>query len=186
MKQSGISSVVATIIIVAVAIAIAITVGLWSTGMISLFTNPEYKYETEVYVYTYVAIGIETVENNPDIPEYDKSVTEPPYIVQRHPILSPARLMVYSARVKGQIQLYTVGMKVTALKPLEHISVYAVIYNKDGQHPPWVGNPIVERTERNVPPGWYWAVCWLPIHESEFPCKIIISVGIQSEGGLPL
>ncbi len=76
MKQLGISKVFATIIVA-----------------ISLFTNPEYKYETEIRVYTYAAIDIETVEVNPDIPDYDRSVTEPPCIVQRQPHTIPCETM---------------------------------------------------------------------------------------------
>ncbi len=30
-------------------------------------------------------------------------------------------------------------MTVAALKPLKYIGVFAVIYNKDGQYPEWVG-----------------------------------------------
>ncbi len=34
---------------------------------------------------------------------------------------------------------------------------------------------MIEKTDQNIPPGWYCGICWLLIHESEFPCKIIIS-----------
>ena len=155
-------------------------------GIITLFTNPEYKYETELVVYPYVAIGIETVEENPEIPEYDRSVTEPPYIVQRHPALSSCKIMVYAARQKGYADLYVVGLKVSASKPLRHIGIVATIYNCDSQYPRLVVNPVARGSGSNVQRGWYWSCCWHPIHVSEFPVRIIVSLGIQSEGGAPL
>jgi len=151
--RTGISAVIAEVIIVAVAIAISVAVAGWLMGLWGGVTSQE------VYYHYFLII------NTPSDKAYQ-------------PIPGVATIEVWSEPSGGDYKVY---IRVTALKNLAYIHVKATITNRTGGPPTYVGAQYssVEWEDDNIPAGWYSERYWTPITSGDYPIKIDIHLFVR-------